>query len=34
VPELFDRLVQGNEDPAAAVKTIVTLLAGDEITRS
>ena len=28
--ELFDKLVRGDEDTAAAVRTIVTLLAGDE----
>lgn len=29
IPTLFDRLVQGGEDPLTAVKTVVALLAGE-----
>lgn len=29
IPKLFDRLLQGGEDPLMAVKTVVALLAGE-----
>ena len=29
LPKLFDKLVQGGEDPLTAVKTLVALLAGE-----
>lgn len=29
LPKLFDKLVQGGEDPLTAVKTVVALLAGE-----
>lgn len=29
LPRLFDKLVQGGEDPLTAVKTVVALLAGE-----
>lgn len=29
IPKIFDKLVQGGEDPLVAVKTVVALLAGE-----
>ena len=29
IPSLFDKLVQGGEDPLTATKTVVALLAGE-----
>lgn len=29
IPKMFDKLIQGGEDPLMAVKTIVALLAGE-----
>lgn len=29
IPKVFDKLVQGGEDPLTAVKTVVALLAGE-----
>lgn len=29
IPTLFDKLMQGGEDPLTAVKTVVALLAGE-----
>ena len=29
LPDLFDKMVQGGDDPLVAVKTVVSLLAGE-----
>lgn len=29
IPTLFDKLLQGGEDPLTAIKTVVALLAGE-----